>query len=177
MKNLFIALSAVLIILIMALLFASTLKGVDYANFTHVNDAVQSDSKYVLYFYLEDDVNSARLVDDITKFANELESVGVPFYAIDMDERKNGYFFAESTDQSGVDYPVTPEQVNELGLENYVIAGTPDMVYVEGGQAKYVGVGVQTSEMGNSYISVQDTMASILNEFGIEFKAEYEYEG
>ncbi len=176
MKKLMVTLVAIVCVLILALLFVGTMKSADYASFEETNTTMLTDDKYVVYFYNEEDVTSSYLLEDIKSFSQVLDGTDVKFYVMDMEEKANKDYFAESTEQSGTDYPVTPEQANDLGIANFKLGGVPEMIYVEQGQVKNVGVGLQTSSMGNSYVSVQDTMNSIAKANELEFTAEYVYE-
>lgn len=172
---------AIILLIVLAVGLYSTLDNF-YQNSTHVDSTVQPDEKYVVYLYREDDLYSQNLLPDVQKFSGLLSENNIGFYLIDLNDKKDNpdeKFYVDNKDggdlQSGTDYPVTPEQVNDLGVENFVVAGAPDIIYVDSGQVKRVGVGVQTSTMGNSYISVQDTMKSIAEDNGIDFTPEYEY--
>lgn len=178
MKNMILGLGIILIVLV-GIVFVMGIKlGQEdiYKNLPQTDTTVQSDDKYVVYIYSENDLYSEKLKADIATFSELAIQNGIGFYLINADDSNNKDIFIEmdpAEAQSGTDYPVTPEQANELGLENFKIAGTPSMIYVENGVVKNVGTGVQTSEMGNSYVSVQDTMEAIAESNGFAFEAVY----
>lgn len=149
-----------------------------YKQYPHTNRAVLDDEKYVIYFYGQDDLYSQYLLEDMTKFAQVSSENNIGFYLMDLD-KKEGEVVAMDTNlndaQSGTDYPVTPEQANELGLEQLIIAGAPELIYVEDGIVKNMGVGVQSSEMGNSYVSIQDTLDQIAKANNLNFESTYVY--
>jgi len=148
-----------------------------YSKYPHVESINLDDEKYGIYFYNEQDLYSSMLKDEVERFAGLVEENGGTFYLVDMADIKNEDFFAKVPKddedgqlQSGTDYPVTPEQGNQMGLSNFKVAGTPVLVTVDGGNIVQIGTGIQTSDMGNSYISVQDAMEKSAGTFGFEFE-------
>ena len=148
-----------------------------YNKYENVESVNLSDEKYAVYFYNENDLYSSMLKDEVARFAGLLEENGGSFYLVDMGDIQNEEFYAKPPKddeggqlQSGTDYPVTPEQGNEIGLDNFKVAGTPVLLTVKDGKVIQIGTGIQTPEMGNSYISVQDAMEKTAKEFGFEFE-------
>lgn len=178
MKNFLIICVSIIFILIVAVVILASSIASFYKDYAHTDTSNLDDEKYVVYYYSENDTYSAALLEDMTNFASVMTENNIGFYLVNMDKKEaNDMELKSSIDeaQSGKDYPVTPEQANELGLDNIVIAGAPELIYVENGEVKNMGVGVQTSTMGNSYVSIQDTLTSIAKQNNLEFTPTYTY--